>query len=150
VGLVAGTALLSIAAVVVIVKSRVHPAPGSAPTASTALVAAPASATASTEVAAQATAAAAPNPPATTAGAAPVAAQPELSPARTASAPAPAAPPVSPAPPSAPHVPSAPPHAPTQVAPAVHLAAGGPAKPVCSAVPYVDVDGNTHFKQVCR
>ncbi len=25
-----------------------------------------------------------------------------------------------------------------------------PAAPVCSAVPYLDAEGNTHFKQVCR
>jgi hypothetical protein len=24
------------------------------------------------------------------------------------------------------------------------------AKPVCSAVPYLDSEGNTHFKQVCK
>ena len=144
VGLIAGMALLSIVAVVVVVKSRAHAAAGGGTT----IVAAPpgsASATA-TAVAAQAAAAApAPSPPVATAEAAPVTTLPEVEPAPTASAPA-AAPSVSLAQPSAQPVPSTLPHA----SPAVHVGAARSAKPVCSAVPYVDGDGNTHFKQVCR
>jgi|SRR5579859_7407423 len=45
---------------------------------------------------------------------------------------------------------------PAFTAPAAGHAWGGarppvaPAKPVCSAVPYLDSEGNTHFKQVCK
>jgi serine/threonine-protein kinase len=59
------------------------------------------------------------------------------------------------APPSAEPPASAPPHAPPASKPAPRPAAAparpaSPAKPTCSAVPYLDSEGNMHFKQVCN
>jgi serine/threonine-protein kinase len=64
-------------------------------------------------------------------------------------------PPASVAPSASPVPPPATRRPPVAPPPAVRPPGGGgskapPAAPVCSAVPYLDSDGNTHFKQVCK